>query len=115
VNAQQDFTTTLQLNSAGDMDKAEDWIRANIRGRWAVEFLGMEEKLDPGLNRRSQVLHVSFRFGLREDLERFKRDYAGIKTPGAPASATAGTKRATGKAAVAAKPRNKGFFAWLRS
>ncbi|MBB6250556.1 hypothetical protein [Nitrospirillum iridis] len=109
--AQQDFTTTLQLNSAGDMDKAEDWIRANIRGRWAVEFLGMEEKLDPGLNRRSQVLHVSFRFGLKEDLERFKRDFAGLKTLGAPAAA----KRPVGKAALAAKPKSKGFFAWLRS
>ncbi|MEA1676638.1 hypothetical protein [Nitrospirillum sp. BR 11163] len=111
MSAQQDFTTTLQLNSAGDMDKAEDWIRANIRGRWAVEFLGMEEKLDPGLNRRSQVLHVSFRFGLREDLDRFKRDYAGIKTPGA----SAGAKRPAGKTAAVAKPKNKGLFAWLRS
>lgn len=111
MTGQQDFTTTLQLKSAGDMDKAEDWIRTNIRGRWAVEFLGMEEKLDPGLNRRSQVLHVSFRFGLREDLERFKRDYAGIKTT----TTTAAPRRPGGKAALPPKPRSKGLFAWLRS
>lgn len=98
-----DFETTLTLKSHGEMDKAEDWIRANVKGLWAVEFLGMEERVDNATRTRSQVLHVSFKFGRREDFDRFRHEYVQGRPP-APAA---------GKTALKSPQKRKGLLGWL--
>ncbi|ACI98876.1 hypothetical protein [Rhodospirillum centenum] len=98
-----DFETTLTLKSHGEMDKAEDWIRGNIKGLWAVEFLGLEERVDSATRARSQVLHVRFKFGRREDFDRFRHEYVQGRPPAAAAR----------KTAVQSPQKRKGLLGWL--
>lgn len=98
------FETTMKFKNRGDMEKAEDWINANIKGLWALEFLGMQEEMSVDTGMRSNVLKVLFKFGRKEDFERFRNEYVLGKPSSAP------TKQA-GKAPE--KP--KGFFARLFS
>lgn len=95
------FETTMKFKNRGDMEKAEDWINANIKGLWALEFLGMQEEMSVDTGMRSNVLKVMFKFGRKEDFERFRNEYV-LGKPASP------QKAATAKAA---KP--KGFFARL--
>jgi hypothetical protein len=97
------FEITMKFKNRGDMDKAEDWINDNIRGLWALEFLGMQEEMSVDTGLRSQVLSVLFKFGRREDFERFRNEYVLGKSPAGPAR----------KAKAPEKP--KGFFARLFS
>lgn len=101
MTAFYDFETDLTLKSHGDMDKAEDWIRANIKGLWALEFLGLEERIDEATRSRSQVLHVRFKFGRREDFDRFRLEYVQGKPP------------AVRKPAAKPQPKRKGLLGWL--
>lgn len=96
------FETTAKFKNRGDMDKAEDWIRANIKGLWALEFLGMQEEMSVDTGLRTQILMVLFKFGRKEDFERFRNEYILGKKPVAAAVAAKTTK---------AKP--KGFLARL--
>ncbi|WP_119678326.1 hypothetical protein [Indioceanicola profundi] len=98
-----DFETTLKLRGKGEMDRAEDWIRDNIKGLWALEFLGMQQEQDMETGARRQVLHVRFMFGRKEDFLRFRTEYVEGKTP------------ARQPAAPARKlpPKKKGLLAWL--
>lgn len=97
------FETTMKFKNRGDMEKAEDWINANIKGLWALEFLGMQEEMSVETGLRSNVLKVLFKFGRKEDFERFRTEYVLGKSYAAPKQA----------AKVQAKP--KGFFARLFS
>lgn len=99
------FETTVKFKNRGDMDKAEDWIRDNVKGLWALEFVGMQEEMSVDTGLRSQVLLVLFKFGRKEDLERFRLEYIQGKKPVA-------------KPATPAKPapkKSKGLFGWLFS
>ncbi|MFV3073211.1 hypothetical protein [Niveispirillum fermenti] len=98
------FEITMKFKNRGDMEKAEDWINDNIKGLWALEFLGMQEEMSVDTGLRSQVLNVLFKFGRREDFERFRNEYVMGKRPAA---------AATKKPKVPEKP--KGFFARLFS
>ncbi len=98
------FETTMKFKNRGDMEKAEDWISANIKGLWALEFLGMQEEMSVDTGMRSNVLKVLFKFGRKEDFERFRNEYV-LGKPTMPQKAAAPR--------AAAKP--KGFFARLFS
>ncbi len=97
------FEIVHVFEGQGKMDLAEDWIRANIRGLWAVEFLGMEQKNDPKDQNTIYQFHVRFMFGRQEDLKRFKLEYLQGKKP------------AQGARPGAKPVRKKGFFARLFS
>lgn len=101
-----DFETTLKFKSSGDMDKAEDWIRANVKGLWAVEFIGLQEEMDIGTGQKSQVTHVRFKFGRKEDFDRFRNEYVQGKPPAAAAPRP-------GAAKPKGKPKPKGLLGWL--
>lgn len=98
------FETTMKFKNRGDMEKAEDWINTNIKGLWALEFLGMQEEMSVDTGMRSNVLKVLFKFGRKEDFERFRTEYV----MGKPA-----TPQKSAPAKAPAKP--KGFFARLFS
>lgn len=92
-----EFETILKLKGKGEMDRAEDWIRDNIKGLWALEFLGMQQEENTETGARQQVLQVRFMFGRKEDFLRFKNEYIDGKTPakkpGAPAQKTPPKKK----------------------
>ncbi len=87
------FEITHQFRGKGKMDEAEDWIQANIKGLWALEFLGMQEEVDSAKGTKSHVLHVRFKFGRNEDLNRFRDEYIMGKAPTAQARRKAPPKK----------------------
>lgn len=103
--ANYNFETTVKFKNRGDMDKAEDWIQANVKGLWALEFIGMQEQMSVDTGMRSQVLLVLFKFGRKEDFERFCDEYA----PRKPARPQPKPQ------AKAAPKKSKGLLGWLFS
>lgn len=95
------FETMMKFKNRGDMDKAEDWINANIKGLWALEFLGMQEEMSVETGLRTNILQVLFKFGRKEDFERFRTEYVQGKPYSAP------------KPVAKAVPKPKGFFGRL--
>ncbi|MFV3128844.1 hypothetical protein [Niveispirillum sp. KHB5.9] len=93
----------MKFKNRGDMEKAEDWINANIKGLWALEFLGMQEEMSVDTGMRANVLKVLFKFGRKEDFERFRTEYIQGKT------------YAAAKVVTKVPPKPKGFFARLFS
>lgn len=94
------FEVTHQFRGQGKVDKAEDWIRENVKGLWALEFLGMQEEIDESTGGRTPILHVRFKFGRGEDLNRFREEFIQGKAPKAAAPRKA-------------PPKKKGFWARL--
>lgn len=101
--ANYNFETTMKFKNRGDMDKAEDWIQANVKGLWALEFLGMQEQMSVDTGLRSQVLMVLFKFGRKEDFDRFRHEYVQGRPP---------VPQAKTQAKVAPK-KSKGLLGWL--
>ncbi|MFM2044530.1 MAG: hypothetical protein RLY86_3106 [Pseudomonadota bacterium] len=99
-----DFETTLKLKGKGEMDRAEDWIRDNIKGLWALEFIGMQDEQDMQTGARQSILLVRFKFGRKEDFARFKHEYIDGKPAAANPAAPAREKAA---------PKKKGLLSWL--
>lgn len=90
-----------KFRGQGKLGEAEDWIRANTKGLWALEFLGMQEEMVEQTGSKSFLFHVRFKFGREDDFERFKREYIA----GKPAPRTA----------PEVQTRKKGLFARLLS
>jgi hypothetical protein len=88
-----------KFRGQGKMNEAEDWMRANIKGLWELEFLGMSEEIDDFKKTKTYTFHVRFNFGRSEDMKRFKEEYIEGK-PRAPK-------------AKAPPPKKKGFFGRL--
>lgn len=90
-----------KFRGQGKVGEAEDWIRANVKGLWALEFLGMQEEIVEATGLKVFLFHVRFKFGREDDFMRFKREYIAGKplrpSPNKP------------------KIRKKGFFARLLS
>lgn len=70
-----------KFRGQGKMNEAEDWMRANIKGLWELEFLGMSEEIDDFKKTKTFIFHVRFNFGRSEDLRRFKEEYIQGKPP----------------------------------
>jgi len=83
------FEIVHQFKGKGKVDEAEDWIRANVKGLWGLEFLGVEDQVDKNGVPAAPILHVRFKFGRAEDYNRFKNEFV------------------LGKKAVAAAPARK--------
>lgn len=98
------FEIVHKFRGSGKVAEAEDWIRANLKGLWALEFLGVQEEIDEGRKTVTPVFHVRFRFGRSEDLARFRDEYIAGKPPRRPATAAQAKAR-----------KKKGLLAWLFS
>jgi hypothetical protein len=70
-----------KFRGQGKMNEAEDWMRANLRGLWELQFLGMSEEIDDFKKTKTYVFHVRFNFGRSEDMNRFKDEYIQGKPP----------------------------------
>jgi hypothetical protein len=75
------YEVAHKFRGQGKVDEAEDWIRANAKGLWALEFLGMQEEIDGFTNSKTFIFHVRFKFGRSEDMSRFKNEFIGGKPP----------------------------------
>jgi hypothetical protein len=82
-----------KFRGQGKMNEAEDWMRANIRGLWELEFLGMSEEIDDFKKTKTYTFHVRFNFGRSEDLKRFKEEYIQGKPPAPKAKPPAAKKK----------------------
>ncbi|WP_207481589.1 hypothetical protein [Arenibaculum pallidiluteum] len=71
------FEITHEFKGHGKVDEAEDWIRANVKGLWGLEFLGMEETGGG----KTPILHVRFKFGRADDFNRFRDEFVLRKAP----------------------------------
>jgi hypothetical protein len=89
-----------KFRGQGKMNEAEDWMHANLRGIWELEFLGMSEEVDDFKKTKTYVFHVRFNFGRSEDMKRFKEEYIQGKPPAR-------------KAKPQAPAKKKGFFGRL--
>jgi hypothetical protein len=89
-----------KFRGQGKMNEAEDWMHANLRGIWELEFLGMSEEIDDFKKTKTYVFHVRFNFGRSEDMKRFNEEYIQGKPPAPRAKSQAPAKK-------------KGFFARL--
>lgn len=90
-----------KFRGQGKVGEAEDWIRANVKGLWALEFLGMQEEVVQETGLKAFLFHVRFKFGREDDFERFRHEYIA----GQPARPSPSKP----------KPSKKGFLARLLS
>lgn len=98
------FEIDHKFSGKGKMDAADDWIRANIKGLWSMEFLGMATEPDPKTQETATVFHVRFKFGRSDEMQRFRNEFINGKAP--PSSAAS---------AQAVAKKKKGFFSRLFS
>ena len=88
-----------KFRGQGKMNEAEDWIRANVKGLWELQFLGMSEEIDEFKKTKTYIFHVRFTFGRSEDMRRFKDEYIDGKPPR--------------RAQASAPAKKRGFFSRL--
>ncbi|HYD30530.1 MAG TPA: hypothetical protein VEB64_06680 [Azospirillaceae bacterium] len=77
------YQMTHKYRDKSRMDAAEDWLRANARGTWAFEFLGVSSEYDDKLDSAATVYHVRYKFERGDEIQRFRDEYLTGRPAGA--------------------------------